>query len=108
MVVEVFQNFDWSELIAAGKAAAQKLAHASILLKAGAAPGGPAWADGAHRRRPGGQLRHGPAPGRTRPAPRGRRPRWRRSTRCREMLLRDDKGAQKTQSIRSDRERTTV
>jgi transposase len=32
-------------LIAAGKAAAQKLAHARILLKADAAPGGPAWAD---------------------------------------------------------------
>ena len=30
------------ELIAAGKAAAQKLAHARILLKADAAPGGPA------------------------------------------------------------------
>ena len=33
------------ELIAAGKAAAQKLAHARILLKADAAPDGPAWAD---------------------------------------------------------------
>ena len=33
------------ELIAAGKAAAQKLAHARVLLKADAAPGGPAWAD---------------------------------------------------------------
>ena len=33
------------DLIAAGKAAAQKLAHARILLKADAAPGGPAWAD---------------------------------------------------------------
>jgi transposase len=33
------------ELIAAGKAAARKLAHARILLKADAAPGGPAWAD---------------------------------------------------------------
>ncbi|MBN9518407.1 helix-turn-helix domain-containing protein, partial [bacterium] len=33
------------ELIAAGKAAAQKLAHARILLKADAAPGGPAWTD---------------------------------------------------------------
>jgi transposase len=33
-------------LIAAGKAAAQKLAHARILLKADAADGGPAWADG--------------------------------------------------------------
>ena len=33
------------ELIAAGKAAAQKLAHARILLKADAAPDGPAWTD---------------------------------------------------------------
>lgn len=34
-----------SELIAAGKTAAQKLTHARILLKADAAPGGPAWTD---------------------------------------------------------------
>jgi transposase len=33
------------DLIAAGKASAQKLAHARILLKADAAPSGPAWAD---------------------------------------------------------------
>jgi transposase len=33
------------ELIAAGKAAAKQLAHARILLKADAAPGGPAWSD---------------------------------------------------------------
>jgi transposase len=33
------------ELIAAGKAAARKLTHARILLKADAAPGGPGWAD---------------------------------------------------------------
>lgn len=33
------------ELIAAGKAAAQKLTHARILLKADAAAGGPAWPD---------------------------------------------------------------
>src|SRR5689334_1541013 len=32
-------------LIAAGRAAARKLAHARILLKADAADGGPAWAD---------------------------------------------------------------
>jgi len=32
-------------LIAADKAAAQKLAHARILLKADASPGGPAWTD---------------------------------------------------------------
>jgi transposase len=35
-----------TDLIAAGKAAARKLAHARILLKADAADGGPAWADG--------------------------------------------------------------
>jgi Homeodomain-like domain len=34
------------DLIAAGKAAARKLAHARILLKADAAEGGPAWPDG--------------------------------------------------------------
>ena len=34
-----------SERIAAGKAAAQKLTHARILLKADAADGGPAWPD---------------------------------------------------------------
>jgi transposase len=34
------------DLIAAGKAAAQKLTHARILLKADAADGGPAWPDG--------------------------------------------------------------
>jgi hypothetical protein len=34
------------DLIAVGKAAAKKLAHARILLKADASPGGPAWADG--------------------------------------------------------------
>ena len=33
------------KLIAAGKAAAKKLAHARILLKADAASGGPAWSD---------------------------------------------------------------
>lgn len=33
------------QLIAADKAAARKLAHARILLKADAAPGGPAWPD---------------------------------------------------------------
>jgi transposase len=33
------------ELLSAGKAAAQKLAHARILLKAEAAPDGPAWPD---------------------------------------------------------------
>jgi transposase len=35
-----------SDLIAAGRAAARKLAHARILLKADAAEGGPAWPDG--------------------------------------------------------------
>jgi len=34
-----------SDLIAAGKAAAQRLAHARLLLKADAADGGPAWTD---------------------------------------------------------------
>src|SRR4051794_29999857 len=34
-----------SDLIAAGKAVAQKLTHARILLKADAADGGPAWPD---------------------------------------------------------------
>src|SRR5919201_1533240 len=34
-----------SDLITAGKAAAQKLAHARVLLKADAAGGGPAWTD---------------------------------------------------------------
>ena len=34
------------DLIASGKGAAKKLAHARILLKADASPGGPAWADG--------------------------------------------------------------
>ena len=33
------------DLIAAGKAAAQKLARARVLLKADASPGGPAWPD---------------------------------------------------------------
>jgi transposase len=33
------------ELIASGKAAAKRLAHARILLKADAAPDGPGWAD---------------------------------------------------------------
>jgi transposase len=33
------------DLIAAGKAAAKRLIHARILLKADAAPGGPAWTD---------------------------------------------------------------
>src|SRR6478752_7763513 len=33
------------DLISAGKGSAKKLAHARILLKADAAPGGPAWAD---------------------------------------------------------------
>jgi hypothetical protein len=37
---------DLLDLIAAGKAAAGKLAHARVLLKADAADGGPAWPDG--------------------------------------------------------------
>jgi transposase len=39
------ERHDLHDLIAAGKAAAQKLAHARILLKADAAEGGPAWPD---------------------------------------------------------------
>src|SRR5436190_19123319 len=39
------ERLSLSELIAAGKASAQKLIHARILLKADAAPGGPAWVD---------------------------------------------------------------
>ena len=34
---------DLQDLIAAGKAAAQRLARARVLLKADASPGGPAW-----------------------------------------------------------------
>jgi transposase len=34
-----------SELVTSGKSAAKRLAHARILLKADAAPGGPAWTD---------------------------------------------------------------
>ena len=36
---------DLHDLIAAGKAAAKRMAHARILLKADAAPGGPSWTD---------------------------------------------------------------
>jgi transposase len=43
LTAEERQQFQ--ELIAAGKGAAQKLAHARILLKADAADGGPAWPD---------------------------------------------------------------
>ena len=39
------ERLSLSELIAAGKASAQKLVHARILLKADAAPDGPAWPD---------------------------------------------------------------
>src|SRR4051812_47487021 len=39
------ERLSLSELIAAGKASAQKLIHARILLKADAAPDGPAWTD---------------------------------------------------------------
>ena len=40
------ERLQLQKLIAAGKAAAKKLAHARILLKADAAPGGPACSDG--------------------------------------------------------------
>ena len=39
------ERYQLRDLIAAGRAAASKLAHARILLKADAADGGPAWAD---------------------------------------------------------------
>jgi hypothetical protein len=39
------ERHELRELVGAGKAAAQKLAHARILLKADAAPGGPDWTD---------------------------------------------------------------
>jgi transposase len=39
------ERISLQDLIAAGRAAAQKLTHARILLKADAAPGGPAWTD---------------------------------------------------------------
>jgi transposase len=39
------ERHDLQQMIAAGKAAARKLAHARILLKADAADGGPAWTD---------------------------------------------------------------
>ena len=43
------------EMLSRGKAAARKLMHARILLKADAAPGGPGWNDDGHRRRAGGR-----------------------------------------------------
>ena len=46
------------QLISAGKASAKKLAHARILLKADAAPGGPAWGRCPDRRGRRGQRRH--------------------------------------------------
>ena len=39
------ERLQFQQLLAAGKASALKLAHARILLKADAAPGGPAWSD---------------------------------------------------------------
>ena len=45
-------------LITAGKAAAKKLMHARILLKADAADGGPAWPGPPHRRGDRRQHRH--------------------------------------------------
>jgi transposase len=46
VTLEAEERQHLQDLIAAGKAAAQKLAHARILLKADAADGGPAWLDG--------------------------------------------------------------
>src|SRR5512135_3411186 len=40
------ERHDLQDLIAAGKAAAQRLAHVRILLQADAAPDGPGWTDG--------------------------------------------------------------
>src|SRR4051812_3378366 len=39
------ERHELHELISAGKGSAKRLAHARILLKADAAPGGPAWPD---------------------------------------------------------------
>ncbi len=46
VTLEVEERQQLQDLIAAGQAAARKLAHARILLKADAADGGPAWPDG--------------------------------------------------------------
>jgi hypothetical protein len=45
VTLDAEERQDLHDLIAAGKAAARKLAHARILLKADAADGGPAWPD---------------------------------------------------------------
>jgi transposase len=45
ITLTVEERHQLQALIAAGKAAARKLTHARILLKADAAPGGPAWTD---------------------------------------------------------------
>ena len=45
VTLEVQERQHLHDLIAAGQAAARKLAHARILLKADAADGGPAWPD---------------------------------------------------------------
>jgi len=45
VTLEVEERQQLHDLIAAGQAAARKLAHARILLKADAADGGPAWPD---------------------------------------------------------------
>ena len=45
VTLTVAERQQLSDLIGAGKAAAKKLTHARILLKADAAPGGPAWDD---------------------------------------------------------------
>ena len=46
VTLEAEERQQLQDLIAAGKAAARKLAHARILLKADAAEDGPAWPDG--------------------------------------------------------------
>ena len=45
VTLDAQERQDLHDLIAAGQAAARKLAHARILLKADAADGGPAWLD---------------------------------------------------------------
>ena len=46
VTLEAEERQQLQDLIAAGQAAARKLTHARILLKADAADGGPAWPDG--------------------------------------------------------------
>ncbi|MDG3006025.1 hypothetical protein [Paludisphaera mucosa] len=45
VTLEADERQQLQDLIAAGQAAARKLSHARVLLKADAADGGPAWPD---------------------------------------------------------------